>query len=364
MAAHGGTGRWTIHQELVAEKLEIARTLGLVVDYRVGPIDPAKPEACVSVQRSANATDDGVQEYLVQLLDGLVPAHAIVVTPPSEAAATSGQASEQGSPAEDVPQEDSGLLQRATFMRFPFFPRTIHLHGVATVGAMLTCIAVVLNLGPFAKAPVVDDVSGLIAGATIPSIAVPDAAEPEGAAPAGQAYAPVPAYLAQSAADGQDFPELIRSLMEPSPFSMTEAATRPFHLSSVRDTGSDADRRGSVDAFTEPAVDRTSAERHTVVGVWAPDTGTCSARDFRDGNLPTVINAEGAWAGDTFCTFTNKKETENGWNVVAKCSTPQEHWTSNVRLTVNENRLTWSSRRGTQAYTRCASDVTMMQAAR
>ena len=47
------------------------------------------------------------------------------------------------------------------------------------------------------------------------------------------------------------------------------------------------------------------------------------------------------------------------WRVVAKCSNQREQWTSNVRLTVNHNRLTWTSKRGTQIYTRCAPDVLM-----
>jgi hypothetical protein len=60
--------------------------------------------------------------------------------------------------------------------------------------------------------------------------------------------------------------------------------------------------------------------------------------------------------------FTNKKQMETGWTVVAKCSNPRERWTSKLRLTVNDNRLTWTSKRGTQAYTRCAPDVLLAQA--
>jgi hypothetical protein len=115
-----------------------------------------------------------------------------------------------------------------------------------------------------------------------------------------------------------------------------------------------------------PADDHGSAatqpQQTGIVGVWAPDAGTCSARDFREGTLPTVINAEGAWAGETFCIFTKRKEIDGGWHVVAKCSAPRARWTSNVRLTVVGSRLTWTSERGTQAYTRCAPDVLMAHA--
>jgi hypothetical protein len=104
------------------------------------------------------------------------------------------------------------------------------------------------------------------------------------------------------------------------------------------------------------------AKRATIVGVWAPDAGTCSARNFRQGILPAVINTDGAWAGETFCVFKNKVQTESGWTVVAQCSNPRERWTANVRLTLDGNRLTWTSKRGTQAYTRCATDVLMAEA--
>jgi hypothetical protein len=93
----------------------------------------------------------------------------------------------------------------------------------------------------------------------------------------------------------------------------------------------------------------------TIVGVWAPDSGACLARDFRDGVLLTVINTDWAAAGDTFCMFTKEEQTEKGWRVVAKCSNPRERWTSNVRLTVSENRLTWASKtRHPSLYSMCA----------
>lgn len=94
----------------------------------------------------------------------------------------------------------------------------------------------------------------------------------------------------------------------------------------------------------------------SIAGIWAPDATICSARYFRDGTLPAVINADGAWAGDTFCTFKNHKQIDAGWRVVASCSNPREHWTTEVYLSVKDNRLTWKSKRGTQAYARCAPD--------
>ncbi len=107
----------------------------------------------------------------------------------------------------------------------------------------------------------------------------------------------------------------------------------------------------------------SDAETHaSFVGIWAPDTGTCSVRNFREGSLPAVINAEGAWAGETFCLFKSLRRTKVDWRVVANCSSPNEHWTTDVRLSVKANRLIWKSERGTQSYTRCVSEVLMTDA--
>lgn len=92
-----------------------------------------------------------------------------------------------------------------------------------------------------------------------------------------------------------------------------------------------------------------------VAGVWAPHISACSPQANRQGLLPAVISPDGAWAGETTCAFKNRKETERGWDVVATCSNVQERWTAKVRLSVNGDRLVWSSRRGTQAYFRCDS---------
>jgi hypothetical protein len=69
-----------IHYDLIAEKLEIARTMGLVTDYRV-----SRPDAGVRVWRSASATDAGIREYLIRLLSGLVASDRIFISAPMAA---------------------------------------------------------------------------------------------------------------------------------------------------------------------------------------------------------------------------------------------------------------------------------------
>jgi hypothetical protein len=72
-----------IHRDQIAEKLEIARTIGIVTDYFVGPCPHAhRPDATVRVARSPNVSDEAVKDYLIRLLHGFVSDHQIVITAP------------------------------------------------------------------------------------------------------------------------------------------------------------------------------------------------------------------------------------------------------------------------------------------
>jgi len=99
----------------------------------------------------------------------------------------------------------------------------------------------------------------------------------------------------------------------------------------------------------------------TFAGVWGADPSACSARNT-GGYFPTVIDADGARAGETFCRFKSKKQVADGWDVVASCSNQNERWTSNVRLRVEGERLNWKSKRGSQSYVRCTPAVMIAEA--
>ena len=84
-----------IHCDLIAEKLEMARTMGLVTHYLVSPVGPArKPDASVRVWRSAGAAEPAVRLQLARLLDGLDSDHLIAVTPPYATGEAATQVSE------------------------------------------------------------------------------------------------------------------------------------------------------------------------------------------------------------------------------------------------------------------------------
>ena len=92
-----------IHRDLIAEKLEIARTMGLVTHYLISPVGPARrPDASVRVCRSAGATELAVRLHLARLLDGLVSDHLIAVVSPYATGETVPQVSEGGGAAVPV----------------------------------------------------------------------------------------------------------------------------------------------------------------------------------------------------------------------------------------------------------------------
>lgn len=196
-------------------------------------------------------------------------------------------------------------------MRCNFRPCTILSH-LATAGALLTCFAIVLNVGDFGKTAKRESVLANTERTT----------------------SPIPVVLVT---DGL----------------------------SVQATGDSAPIRAPIEPSSAPDIGGTTTPHApvnaTIVGVWAPDASACSLHNFREGLLPTVVNMEGAWAGETFCIFKNQKQTKTGWRVVAHCSNAQEHWTTLVRLTIKGDRLIWASKRGTQAYSRCAPAFLMAE---
>jgi hypothetical protein len=209
----------------------------------------------------------------------------------------------------------------------------IRLYRLTSIAAMLICFAVVLNIGPFAKPPERVGLPGIGAQSAAPTSLT--------GAQTGAGVAP---DRSQSSAAALNRSEPTGSLLElpVRETAVVRTAYEPVGSSIV------------TTATADPGIADLAAEHASIVGVWAPDASACSVRDFRDGLLPTLINTEGAWAGDTVCIFNNQKQTATGWRVAATCSNPREHWTADVRLTVKDDRLTWTSKRGRQVYTRCA----------
>jgi hypothetical protein len=90
----------------------------------------------------------------------------------------------------------------------------------------------------------------------------------------------------------------------------------------------------------------------TLAGKWAPHPAAC-AGSKRSAFLPLTINERGARAGTSSCSFKRTAQNGNRWVVSATCTDAAVTWNANVRLVLAGSKLTWSSERGAQTYTRC-----------
>ena len=102
-----------------------------------------------------------------------------------------------------------------------------------------------------------------------------------------------------------------------------------------------------------PATPRPAPAGAEYVGTWGPTADACGARSHRRGYLPATITPERARAGRTICSFRDGRRTGNAWVMAAECSDRGRRWSSQVRLVVDGDRLTWTSAKGTSAYVRC-----------
>ena len=89
------------------------------------------------------------------------------------------------------------------------------------------------------------------------------------------------------------------------------------------------------------------------VGVWGPTPAACGAPSRRRGYIPATLAQDHARAGRTVCAFRDAHRTGNTWIMAADCTDRGQRWSSQVRLTVDGDHLTWSSSRGTASYVRC-----------
>jgi hypothetical protein len=76
-----------IHYDRIAEKLEMARTIGLVNSYSVLSAGP-ECDASVTVWRAGGASDSTIKDYLIGLLEGLVAVEQILVLAPGQVGET------------------------------------------------------------------------------------------------------------------------------------------------------------------------------------------------------------------------------------------------------------------------------------
>jgi hypothetical protein len=98
---------------------------------------------------------------------------------------------------------------------------------------------------------------------------------------------------------------------------------------------------------------RAPEPEYPFTGIWVANEKACTPQLNREGYLPTIINDQGAWAGETTCAFKSLKGQGSTFIASAVCSDPRKSWRVQVRLTVVGRQLTWKSRSGSRIYTRC-----------
>src|SRR5262249_50860613 len=91
------------------------------------------------------------------------------------------------------------------------------------------------------------------------------------------------------------------------------------------------------------------------VGGWSKDASCV--------DIPIKITASRAMSRDATCDFNSiRQDAEGRWRVQAHCeldsslrtADTENSWTSNIRLTLEDRRLTWESEKGAQDYYRCS----------
>lgn len=93
--------------------------------------------------------------------------------------------------------------------------------------------------------------------------------------------------------------------------------------------------------------------RPDFIGTWGPNATACGTRSRRKGFLQATITEDGAKAGRTACRFRNGRRDGAAWAATADCSDRGRRWTSQVRLVVDGDHLTWTSGKGPANYVRC-----------
>ncbi|MHB2209932.1 peptidase inhibitor family I36 protein [Methylobacterium sp. CM6257] len=135
-------------------------------------------------------------------------------------------------------------------------------------------------------------------------------------------------------------------------------ARRVVTLDLPAESAPDDHQDADAPAATAAAIARPPASPSLVnteyVGVWGPTPAACGAPSRRRGYIPAIITADRARAGRTICTFHDTHRVGNTWVTSAECTDRGRRWSSQVRLTVEGDHLTWSSNRGSATYLRCS----------
>lgn len=149
----------------------------------------------------------------------------------------------------------------------------------------------------------------------------------------------------------------IAALAEPPAFGFPPMP-HPVAAPGLAPTTAAPERRVVAESAAPVAVPLATStpriERVEYVGTWGPNEAACGARSRRRGYIPAIITPERASAGRTICSFHDGRRSGNTWVMAADCSDRGRRWSSQVRLAVDGDRLTWTSGKGSSSYIRCS----------
>jgi len=94
------------------------------------------------------------------------------------------------------------------------------------------------------------------------------------------------------------------------------------------------------------------------VGTWGPTAAACGVPSGRHNFYRATITPGLAKAGETTCSFRGHHRAGNAWTMAADCRDRGQQWTSQVRLFVDGDHLTWTSAKGSSNYVRCGRRTT------
>ena len=138
------------------------------------------------------------------------------------------------------------------------------------------------------------------------------------------------------------------SLLPVAPLDPLPPATNLIEAARVNET------HEQLTAPVSPAAAVKAVETvETFTGKWAGHRSACSPRNKTTPYVPLSLSERGAKAGNASCSFRRVAKNGSSWNIDAQCRNDAESWDTQIRLVLAGSKLTWSSKRGTEIYTRC-----------
>jgi peptidoglycan hydrolase-like protein with peptidoglycan-binding domain len=107
-----------------------------------------------------------------------------------------------------------------------------------------------------------------------------------------------------------------------------------------------ADDEWNADTERTLAGEQAVRAGETFLGRWGDDAADCLS-------TPIQISEREAKSANSICKFGTVRREDNGWRIQAVCTAGGETWSDNVRLSVSDGRLTWSTDTLTKVYMKC-----------